>query len=242
VTRIFPPLNTTDYSSYVAQVPKTFDGLFSAIGGSGLLAFMKQYNQARGAFPKNKFAGNIFVPNPLVLAAIGSQLVGAVFGQPVNEDTKSKNAAAYIAALQQAYPNIKGGSLAKLAASVFTINYYAGMWALDKALTQVKGDLSNGQAALHAALAKTSLPDAPYGPITLDANRQAIVTNYIGQVQPPAAGAKVPGFKTVLAVPNVNQTFGGTFSSTTPPPGRTAPVCQKRSLPWAGKETPVSFG
>jgi branched-chain amino acid transport system substrate-binding protein len=240
VTRIFPPLNTTDYSSYVAQVPKSFDGLFSAVGGSGLLAFMKQYNQARGPFPKNKFAGNIFVNDPKLLAAIGSQLIGAYAGGPTNEDTKSPNAAAYIAALTQAYPNIpQEGSLAKAASSVFTINYYAGMWALDKALTQVKGDLSNGQAALHAALAKTSLPDAPYGPITLDANRQAIVNNYIAQVTPPPAGAKVPGFKTVLAVPNVNQTFGGSFSASTPPPGRTAPACQKRSLPWQGKEKAI---
>jgi branched-chain amino acid transport system substrate-binding protein len=241
VTRIFPPLNTTDYSSYVAQVPKSFDGLFSAVGGSGLIAFMKQYNQARGAFPKNKFAGNVFIPDPLVLGAIGSQLVGAVFGQPTNEDTKSPNAAAYIAALQQAYPNMQGGSLAKLASSVFTVNYYDAAWALDKALTQVNGDLSNGQSALHAALAKTSLPNAPYGAITLDANRQAIVTNYVGQVVPPAAGQKVPGVKTIEAVPNVNQTFGGTFNASTPPPGRTAPACKKRSLPWAAKEKPVKF-
>jgi branched-chain amino acid transport system substrate-binding protein len=242
VTRIFPPLNTTDYSSYISQIPSTFDGLFSAVGGSGLPAFMKQYIQARGQIPGHKLAGNIFFPIPQIEAAVGSPLIGAAFAQSTNEDTTSPNAAAYIAALGKAYPNIPTeGSLAKTASSVFTINYYNAMWALSKAMDQVHGDLTNGQAALHAALAKTTLTDAPYGPISLDENRQAIASNFVGVITPPAAGQKAPGFKTILEVPNVNQTFGGTFTPTTPSPGRSAPACQKRSLPWQGKEIPVSY-
>jgi branched-chain amino acid transport system substrate-binding protein len=246
VTRIYPPLNTTDYSSYIAQIPKTYDGLFSAVGGSGLLAFTKQYNQVRGPFPKGKLAGNIFLPDPATLAAYGSQYVGGIFGQPTNEDTTSANAAAYIAALKQAYPNPTSSlpaphTLAGLASSVFTVNYYNAAWALDKAMTAVHGDLSNGQSALHAELAKTSLPDAPYGPITLDQNRQATLPNYIGVITPPPAGSKVPGVKTEYKVPGVTQAFGGTFSPSTPSPGRGEPVCQKRSLPWQGKEQTVSF-
>ena len=57
----------------------------------------------------------------------------------------------------------------------------------------------------------------------------------------PTGGQTVPGFKTAYEVPNVDQTFGGTFSPSTPPPGRTAPACKKASLPWAGKEKKVSF-
>ena len=45
--------------------------------------------------------------------------------------------------------------------------------------------------------------------------------------------------KTIAAIPNVNQTFGGTFSSSTPAPGRNFPTCTKRSLPWQGKEATV---
>jgi branched-chain amino acid transport system substrate-binding protein len=246
VTRIYPPLNTTDYSSYIAQIPKTYDGLFSAVGGSGLLAFTKQYNQVRGPFPKNKLAGNIFLPDPATLAAYGSQYLGGLYGVPTNEDTSSPNAAAYIAALKQAYPAATNSlpaphTLASLASSVFTINYYAGAWALDKAMKAVNGDLSNGQSKLHAELAKTALPDAPYGPITLDQNRQAIVTNYVGVIKPPPAGKNVPVGVTEYKVPNVSQAFGGTFTSSTPSPGRGQPVCQKRSLPWQGKEQAVSF-
>jgi branched-chain amino acid transport system substrate-binding protein len=243
VDRIYPPLGTTDYSSYISQIPQKFDGLFSAVGGSGLLDFLKQYTQARGNFKKNTLAGNIFLADPATLAAVHAADVGALVGQPTNEDTSSPNAAAYIAALKQAYPAKTNslpapGTLAGLASSVFTVNYYDAAWALDKALTAVHGDLSNGQSALHAALAKTTLPDAPYGPITLDNNRQAIVTNYIAQVSETNG---TPGVHTISEVPGVTQTFGGTFSPTTPSPGRGQPVCTKRSLPWQGKEKPVSF-
>ena len=243
VTRLYPPLGTTDYSSYIAQIPQKFDGLFSAVGGSGTLNFLKQYVQARGAFKKNTLAGNIFLGDPAILAAVHNNDVGALVGQPTNEDTTSANASAYIAALKQAYPNATPGlpapgTLAGLANSVFTVNYYDAAWALDKALTAVHGDLSNGQSALHTELAKTALPDAPYGAITLDPNRQAIVTNYIATVN--SVGGK-PGVHTIYSVPNVNQTFGGTFSSTTPSPGRGQPPCTKRSLPWQGKEQAASF-
>jgi branched-chain amino acid transport system substrate-binding protein len=246
VTRIYPPLGTTDYSSYVAQIPTSVNGIFSAVGGSGTLDFLKQYVQARGPFKPHSLAGNIFLPDPAELAAVGSSTVGAVYGQPTTEDTSSPNASAYIAALKQAYPAKTSslpapGTLAGLASSVFTVNYYDAAWALDKAMNAVHGDLSNGQSALHAALAKTSLPDAPYGPITLDQNRQAIVTNYIGQVTPPPAGSKVPGIHTIYAVPGVTESFGGTFTPSTPSPGRGQPACVKRSLPWQGKEQAVSF-
>ena len=239
VTRLYPPLNTTDYSSYVAQIPKTFDGLFSAVGGSGTIAFLKQYVQARGPFKTNTLAGNIFIGDPAILAAAGNNSLGALEGTPTNEDTTSPNAAAYISALKRAYPAKSTafpapGTLASLANSVFTVNYYDAAWALDKAMTAVHGDLSKGQKALHAALAHTSLPNAPYGPITLDQNRQAIVTNYIAKVTPT-------GVHTAYEVPGVTETFGGTFSTSTPSPGRGQPVCKKRSLPWQGKEKPVSF-
>jgi branched-chain amino acid transport system substrate-binding protein len=199
--------------------------------------------QARGAFKTNTLAGNIFIGDPAILAAAHNESLGALEGTPTNEDTTSPNAAAYIAALKQAYPAPttslpKPGTLAALANSVFTVNYYDAAWALDKALTAVHGDLSGGQSALHAALAKTSLPDAPYGPITLDQNRQAIVTNYIAQIS--TVGGK-PSIHTIYSVPNVDEAFGGLFTKSTPSPGRGQPPCVKHSLAWQGKEAPAHF-
>ena len=104
----------------------------------------------------------------------------------------------------------------------FYFNYYKAAWGLVKGLQAVHGNITPNQKALQAALAKVTL-NTPFGLVKLDSNRQTVV-------------------KTVQFIPNVNQTFGGVFSRSSPPPGRTQPPCKKASLPWAGKEKPVVNG
>ena len=43
-------------------------------------------------------------------------------------------------------------------------------------------------------------------------------------------------------VPNVDQTFGGTFGPNKPAPSRAFPPCVKRKLPWQGKIQVVKNG
>ena len=43
-------------------------------------------------------------------------------------------------------------------------------------------------------------------------------------------------------VPNVDQSFGGLFKPTSPPPGRAQPACVKKKLPWQGKIKVVKNG
>ena len=60
----------------------------------------------------------------------------------------------------------------------------------------------------------------PYGPLHLDKNRQAVINVFYQQLYTKDGKLAV---KTVGEIPGVNQTFGGTFSTTTPAPGRTSP-------------------
>jgi branched-chain amino acid transport system substrate-binding protein len=233
--RIWPPLGTTDYSSFITQIPKGLDGLFVGVGGAGLITFLKQYQQLNGPLQTKHIMGNTFWPDPQLLKAIGTPMVGAVAASGIAADDTSPQTIAYKQELA-IYPATQAD-----AASVFTLGYWSAMTALGLALTKVNGDISGGQKALQAALA-TTVVDGPYGKISLDANRQAVFDNWIVQITAPAAGSSVPGIHTILQVPKVDQTFGGFFSSTTPPPDRTNPTCTKKTPPpWVGHETPVSF-
>jgi branched-chain amino acid transport system substrate-binding protein len=116
---------------------------------------------------------------------------------------------------------------------VFTYNYYNAAWALSAALKGLKGDVGTNQSKLQKALSTTKLPQAGYGPVKLDANRNAIAPNFVQQLQTDSAGKLT--VKNVLAYPAVDQSFGGTFTPSTPPPGRKFQTCVKTSLPWAGK-------
>ena len=238
VQRVFPPLNTTDYSSYAQQISSNVDGVFVAVGGSGLIPFLKAYEQAKGPIDPKKFMGNLFWDTPGLFGQLGPRVAGAYAGS-------AGTAGDLAAAAPQDYANnIMGhwfktippaGAAAPQASSTFTYGYYVNTWGLIKGLEAVKGNIGGGQKALQAATAKVVLP-APYGTIKLDQNRQAIFTNYNQQLYLKDGKLAV---KTVAAIPNVTQSFGGAFTSSTPAPGRTAPGCTKRSLPWLGHEQPV---
>jgi branched-chain amino acid transport system substrate-binding protein len=231
--RVFPPLNTTDYSSYVQQLPRDVDGYFWAVGGAGLTPSLKAYEQAHGPIQGNKFIGNIFWSDPLQYKELGDRVAGSVAAGPTAGDSTTAKAKAYRNVIKKWYP-----SIAALESSVFVYNYYNAGWALVNALKAVNGDISGGQKKLQAALAKVTL-DSGYGKISLDANRNAITDNYVQQLVKKGDGL---GVKTIRRIPNVSQAFGGTFSPRTPNPDRSNPKCTKRQLPWVGKYQTVNFG
>jgi branched-chain amino acid transport system substrate-binding protein len=232
--RVFPPLNTTDYSSYAQQMPTNVDGTFVAVGGAGLIPFLKAYEQAKGPINGKKFIGNLFWGTPGQFEQLSTRVTGAyVGGAGTAGDLASLKAQHYskriIGKWFKTIPPF--GAAAPQASSTFTFGYFANTWGLIKGLQAVKGDISGGQTKLQLALRKVVLPTG-YGTIRLDKNRQAIIPVYYQQLYQKNGKLAV---KTVGYIPGVDQTFGGTFSSKTPPPGRNFPPCVKRSLPWIGK-------
>jgi branched-chain amino acid transport system substrate-binding protein len=232
--RVFPPLNTTDYSSYAQQMPTNVDGTFVAVGGAGLIPFLKAYEQAKGPINGKKFIGNLFWGTPGQFEQLSTRVTGAYVGGAGTAGDLATPAA------QQYSKRIIGkwfktippfGAAAPQASSTFTFGYFINTWGLIKGLKAVKGDLSGGQKKLQAAIGKVRLATG-YGPIRLDKNRQGVIPVYYQQLYQKDGKLAV---KTVGYIPNVDQTFGGTFSSRTPPPGRNFPPCVKRSLPWIGK-------
>jgi branched-chain amino acid transport system substrate-binding protein len=232
--RVFPPLNTTDYSSYAQQMPTNVDGTFVAVGGAGLIPFLKAYEQAHGPIDGKKFIGNLFWGTPGQFEQLSTRVVGAyVGGAGTAGDLATAKAQHYanriIGKWFKTIPPF--GAAAPQASSTFTYGYFINTWGLIKGLQAVKGSLAGGQKPLQAAIKKTVLPTA-YGTIRLDKYNQGIIPVYYQQLYSKDGKLAV---KTVGYIPNVDQTFGGTFSATTPAPGRTSPKCVKRSLPWIGK-------
>src|SRR3954454_13807962 len=233
VQRVFPPLNTTDYSSFAQQASTNADGTFVAVGGAGLIPFLKAYEQAHGPIDAKKFMGNLFWGTPGQFEQLGPRVAGSYIGSAGTAGDLDPPAAQDFAnnIIGKWFKTIPpGGPAAPQASSTFTYGYYVNTWGLLKGLEAVKGDISD-QSKLQAALAKTELP-APYGTIKLDDNRQAVLAVYDQQLY--MNGGKL-AVKTVNSIPDVDQTFGGTFGPDTPPPGRKSPTCEKRDLPWVGK-------
>jgi branched-chain amino acid transport system substrate-binding protein len=216
--RIWPPLGTTDYSSYVAQIPSSgIDGFLMAVNGSGTVAFAKAFEGLKGNLAKKMIGGGVAL-DPTAIKALGSRLEGVVTAGPTAADSKSATYKAYRAAFLKAFPKLKG-----LEASLFTEGYQVEMEAVARALTSANGDMSKFRGAL-----RTQAFTGPNGPNKLDRNRNGIAPNYVSQV-------KGGSLHTIYTIPDVDQTFGGFFSAKTKSPGRSSPACVKRAPPkWVG--------
>jgi branched-chain amino acid transport system substrate-binding protein len=222
--RLWPALGEEDYSSFITQIPEDVDGFFMGVGGTGTVAFVKQYEQLRGNLA-DKIMGGIFMTDPVILKELGNQVVGVVTAGMTSGDSQESSYLDYSNGLDTAYPDLKG-----TASSVFAYGYYTAMEAIAQGLEQVKGDLSGDQAAFRDALANLEL-DAPLGTIKLDENRQAIMDNFLQQIVKDTNGDGVPDVKTIKTIPQVDQTFAGAFSPETPSPDRTHPPCKAGTPP-----------
>jgi branched-chain amino acid transport system substrate-binding protein len=188
--KIWVPLGTKDYASYIAQIPKNLDAIYVALGGADALNFTKQLDEFTGK--KIPLLGGSITVDGSIIKALKDRVEGTVSAGPVAVlDTPEYQR--YAAEFKKSFP--EGGP-----AGLFDLGYYVEMKSLLMALDQVKGDTSGGQKKLQQALSKLSWT-TPIGPVKLDSNRQAIANNYLFKVEGSAS-------KLLDTVPEVNQTLG----------------------------------
>src|SRR5262245_27412236 len=121
--RVFPPLNTTDYSSYVRQLPPPdqVDGYFWVVGGTGTDPSLKAFEQAYGKVSPTKFSGNLFFWF-LTGVAVAPRLIGSyVGGFGIGPGLKTKGAAFYRASVAKTYPTLEANIHAE---DAFILNYW----------------------------------------------------------------------------------------------------------------------
>jgi branched-chain amino acid transport system substrate-binding protein len=246
VTRVFPPLGTTDYSSFVQQLPDPdeVDGYFWVVGGTGTQAALEAFVNAKGDLTGDQHAGNLFF-NPSLAQALGTDIAGAYVGgfAVLPGDVKTPEIEEYLASADKTWKTlasgITGGEPGAPSAAAgfgFMYGYYSAGVALAQALEETGGDPAPD--VLQPALADLTL-ELPYGDISLDENRSGIVD--VGLSQLVEENGEIVQ-KAVAIIPEVDQTFGGTFSTDTPPPGRDFPDCKEADLPWVGNAIPVENG
>ena len=216
VKRTWVPLGTTDWSSSVAQLPRGVDGFLLLTGGTDTVAVEKDYVAVGGNLATHALGGSS-VMDPTSFT-VGGPLGGLAGGSPVPLGSTDSAWTSYVSGLESVYPATPKGSLA---GSLFTALYYNGMNAIIEGLKGVSGDLSGSEGKFQKALAGLSL-STPNGAIKLDANRNAIINNYVVQIVGQPDGSL--GFKTIKTLPNVNQTFNGYFG-TSSQVSRDSPTC-----------------
>jgi branched-chain amino acid transport system substrate-binding protein len=237
--RVFPPLNTTDYAPFVRQLPppNQVDGYFSAVGGTGTSAMLKAYEQAYGKLDPKKWIGNLFFSFLGADKTVAPKVVGSYIGGfGTGPGLKTAQAKAYEAKVAAIYPGLNGGNYA----DGFVYNYYNAAWALVQGLEKSGGALGAKLDAAMPRQLRAGYQVSNGGLVKLDSRRQAIQDQYELQLVKNADGSVGP--VVVAYVPAVDQSFGGLFTPSSPPPGRTQPACKKLKTPWQGKIKVVKNG
>jgi branched-chain amino acid transport system substrate-binding protein len=233
--RVFPPLNNADYAAFVRQLPAPddIDGYFWVIGGN-TPGSLTAFEQAYGRPDPKQFIGNLFfgfLGNDKVVAPkfVGSYIGGTGTAPGVNRPQMVQ----YRAIMKKYYPALPADDL-------FVANYFTSAKALVQGLNASNGAVGAAlQAKLPRAI-KSAYEVSDGGVLKLDSRRQAIQDQYQLQLVRKADGSVGP--EAVAYVPNVDQSFGGLFKPSSPPPGRAQPACKKLKTPWQGKVKVVRKG
>jgi branched-chain amino acid transport system substrate-binding protein len=208
--KIWVPLGTKDYASFIAQIPKDVDAVYVALGGADALNFTKQYDEFTGR--KTPLLGGSITVDGAIINGLKDRVEGTVSAGPVAVlDTPAYQK--YASELKENFP--KAGP-----PGLFDLGYYVNMKSLLQGLDQAGGDVSGEDAKLRDALSALEW-DTPVGPVKLDENRQAISNNYLFKV--------TNGESRLLdTVENVNQTLGFPRDEyiAAPPFDRENPSCQ----------------
>lgn len=172
VQKLWPPLGTTDFAPFLSQIKRDADAVFALMVAQSSVRFPKQYENA-GLKAKLPLLGGGTTFDEFVLPSLGDEAIGgisplmysAALDTPINKRFVKEYRAKY----------------GKVPSYYSEVCYTTGRW-IEEAAKAIGGDIENREKFL-AALRKVEIPDAPRGPVKLDAHGNPIQNIYIRKVE-----------------------------------------------------------
>jgi branched-chain amino acid transport system substrate-binding protein len=170
--KIWAPVSVHDFAPYLAQISRDVDAVYAVVLGRAALQFMRQY-QEFGLKGRVQLIGGGTTTDEHVLPFMGDEALGVTtalhYSGALDTPVNRKFAAAYRARFNKV-PSYYSESM-----------YTGGKW-LVAAIESVNGHVEDSEALLNA-LRRTKVPDAPRGPVELDAHGSPIENIYIRRVE-----------------------------------------------------------
>lgn len=176
VTKLWSPLNTTDFASVITSIPADADGLLVIQGGTDALAFLTEYAQSGGDLP---IMGGSITADQTLLSARGPHqrlMEGMIAAGPIADVIDDEQWTEFVATYRERFPD------GFESPSIHGVNYYTNTKAVLLALEEVGGDLSDDQAAFQQALAEVEFVNPVGARVSLDDNRQAISDIFLTEI------------------------------------------------------------
>ena len=172
VQKLWPPLGTTDFAPYLSQIKRDADAVFALMVAQSSLRFPKQYENA-GLKARLPLIGGGTTFDEFVLPSLGDEAIGGI--------TPLMYSAALDTPINKRFVKEYRAKYGKVPSYYSEVCYTTGRW-IDEAAKAIDGNLED-RAKFLAALRKVEVPDAPRGPVKLDAHGNPIQNIYIRKVE-----------------------------------------------------------
>jgi branched-chain amino acid transport system substrate-binding protein len=172
VQKLWPPLGTTDFGPFLAQIKRDANAVFAVMVAASALRFPKQYQDA-GLKARLPLIGGGTTFDEFVLPSLGDEAIGAISPLIYSAaiDTPVNNR--FVKEFRTKFGKVPG--------YYAEASYAAARW-IAEAAKAVGGNVDDKEKFL-AALKKVELPDAPRGPIKLDSRSNPIQNIYVRKVE-----------------------------------------------------------
>lgn len=172
VQKLWSPLNTPDYGTYIAQIKQDIDALYIGFAGINGLRFLKQFS-SYGLKGKIPLLGNTTSTDEGVLRNMGDEALGVVTAGWYAADLETPDNKKFVAEIRADYGRDPG---------FYTAGPYTALLIVEQALKTVDGKMEN-KAAFLKALHEVHLTHGPIGKVRLDEYGTPIVDIYIRKVE-----------------------------------------------------------
>lgn len=172
VQKLWVPLNTADFSPYIAQIRRDADAVWTLFTGRLAVQFIKQYQEA-GLKTRIPLIGGGSTVDEAILPSMGDEAIG--FISPLHYSTALDTPAnkRFVAAFER-----KAGRVASPNGETCYTN---ARWIVE-AIKAVGGKVEDREAFL-VALRSVKLGETPRGPVTVDAYGNTVQNIYIRRVE-----------------------------------------------------------
>jgi branched-chain amino acid transport system substrate-binding protein len=172
VQKLWPPLNATDYGTFIAQLKRDIDAVYVGFAGVNGLRFLKQYAEY-GLHGKIPVLGNTTSTDEGILRVMGDEALGAVTAgwYAATIDTPANRG--FVDGIRANFNHDPG---------FYAAGTYTAALFLETALTALQGDTSDPEK-LAKTLAATKLAYGPIGAIRLDNFGTPILDVHIRKVE-----------------------------------------------------------
>ncbi|HWN90573.1 MAG TPA: penicillin-binding protein activator [Verrucomicrobiae bacterium] len=172
IQKLWAPLGTTDLAPYLSQIKREADAAFIIVVAASALRFPAQYQDAglRGRLP---VIGGAVIVDESILPSFGEEALGIVTPPMYSAALDTPVNKRFVAEYRKRYGKIP---------SYFSETCYtSGRW-INEAARAVGGNVEDREKFM-AAFRKVEIPDAPRGPVKLDAWGNPIQNIYVRKVE-----------------------------------------------------------